>query len=51
MQADRLTPNPGMPIVVSDMAEITDSLGDLVYRFANKTIMITGANGMLTEAI
>jgi dTDP-glucose 4,6-dehydratase/UDP-glucuronate decarboxylase len=42
-----LQPNPGLPVISHDMAEITERLGSLAHRFAGKTILITGASGVL----
>ena len=47
MSVAPLQPNPGLPIILRDMAEIAERLGDHAERFAGKTVLITGASGVL----
>lgn len=42
-----LEPNPGLPVIEQDMPEIVEGVGDEIQRFAGKTLLITGAGGVL----
>lgn len=47
MSAIPLQPHPGLPVIMRDMAEIAERLESLAERFAGKTVLITGASGVL----
>lgn len=42
-----LAPHPGLSVIMEDMDDIIRALGTDVHRFAGRTVLITGASGML----